>query len=54
MEELEWADVDLDGREEGSFPQEGTPASWRRALTGGTGRGWGVQSAAVPRSETSS
>lgn len=41
MEELEWADVDLDGREEGSFPQEGTPASWRRALTGGAGRGWG-------------
>lgn len=31
MEELEWADVELDGREEGSFSREGTLESWRRA-----------------------
>lgn len=31
MEELEWADVELDGREEGFFSREGTLASWRRA-----------------------
>lgn len=46
MEKLEWADVELDGRKEGSFPREGTPASWHRALTrgwvwGGVGGKWG-------------
>lgn len=41
MEELAWAEVELDGRKEGSFPREGTPASWRRALTLGAGGGVG-------------
>lgn len=54
MEELEWADVELDGRKEGFFPREGTPASWHRTLTRGWGWGGGAQSAAVPRAETSS
>lgn len=36
MEEPERADVQLDGRE-GSFPREGTLASWHRAGTGGAG-----------------
>lgn len=39
MEELDWADVELDGREGGSFSRQGTPASWRRALTGGAVEG---------------
>lgn len=41
MGELAWADVELVGQEEGFFPQKGTPASWRRVLTGGVGVGGG-------------
>lgn len=47
MQELAWADVQLDGREEGSCHREGTWASWRRAGTSGTGRRSLLQSLAL-------